>query len=207
MLGLNQLEAAYLEGNVRRLEIEKTIPLSALGSALEELKADNSTGKCTFSLDEKLFDRDFPGHYCRQIKTISISIPAVVGPYQNINATLTQTSNKTLIKEDVNALKYLLDSQVAGNQPDRSILRSDWRSNQKIALSKGINDAGVFELNFRDERYLPFEGTGAVSTWELNFSSETFDLIKDNLTNVIIHLSYTALAGQTHTQAAKTLAR
>jgi hypothetical protein len=30
-------------------------------------------------------------------------------------------------------------------------------------------DAGMFELNFRDERYLPFEGAGAISEWRLEF--------------------------------------
>jgi hypothetical protein len=33
-----------------------------------------------------------------------------------------------------------------------------------IATSTAQNDAGVFEFNFRDERYMPFEGAGAIST-------------------------------------------
>ena len=36
-----------------------------------------------------------------------------------------------------------------------------------IAVGQGQNDSGVFELNFRDERYLPFEGAGAISQWRL----------------------------------------
>jgi Tc toxin complex TcA C-terminal TcB-binding domain len=34
---------------------------------------------------------------------------------------------------------------------------------QSIATSSAQNDSGMFELNFRDERYLPFEGAGAIS--------------------------------------------
>jgi hypothetical protein len=34
---------------------------------------------------------------------------------------------------------------------------------QSIATSHAQNDSGMFELNFRDERYLPFEGAGAIS--------------------------------------------
>jgi hypothetical protein len=35
------------------------------------------------------------------------------------------------------------------------------------------HDSGVFELNFRDERYLPFEGAGAInSTWTLDLPSQ-----------------------------------
>ncbi|NET85023.1 MAG: hypothetical protein F6J94_24835, partial [Moorea sp. SIO1F2] len=191
MLGLNQLEKAYIEGNVRRLEIEKTISLLQLNpKAFQQLK---DTGKCEFKFSEKLFDFDFPGHYCRQIKTIAISIPAVVGPYQNINATLTQTSNKTLLKPDVQVVQFLLGE--TDEIPDTSILRSNWRRNQKIAISRGANDNGLFELNFRDERYLPFEGTGAVSTWELSLPKQTNRIDFDTISDVIITLSYTALDG------------
>jgi len=164
---------------------------------------DLKNGKCQFELSEKLFDDDFPGHYCRQIKTISISIPAVIGPYQNIKATLTQLCDRTLIKPDCKAVKYLLDPK-KNPQPATSIasaLRSSWRRNQKIALSRGVNDTGLFELNFRDERYLPFEGTGAVSTWELSLPRETNKQIDcASLSDVIINLSYTALDGGDHFQ-------
>lgn len=192
MLGLNQLEKAYVEGNVRRFEIEKTISLLQLDpQAFQKLK---NTGKCEFELSEKLFDFDFPGHYARQIKTIAVSIPAVVGPYQNISATLTQTSNKTLLKPDVNAVEYLLAG--GENPPDESILRSNWRRNQKIAISRGAMDNGLFELNFYwDTRYLPFEATGAVSTWELSLPKQTNRIDFDTISDVIITLSYTALDG------------
>ncbi|WP_157823288.1 hypothetical protein [Psychromonas sp. MB-3u-54] len=43
------------------------------------------------SLLEKHFDRDFPRHYCRKIKSISVSLPAVVGSYQNVQASFGKT--------------------------------------------------------------------------------------------------------------------
>jgi hypothetical protein len=36
-----------------------------------------------------------------------------------------------------------------------------------IAASSAQYDSGVFELSFRDERYLPFEGAGVISDWSL----------------------------------------
>ncbi|KYF86992.1 hypothetical protein BE17_19785, partial [Sorangium cellulosum] len=50
-------------------------------------------------------------------------------------------------------------------------------------------------LNFRDERYLPFEGAGAESTWrlELPLEDQAFDM--DTLSDVVIHLRYTARDG------------
>jgi len=45
-----------------------------------------------------------------------------------------------------------------------------------IATSTGLNDAGLFELNFRDERYLPFEGSGTVAgIWRLALTSGALD--------------------------------
>ncbi|NEQ66041.1 MAG: hypothetical protein F6K21_11170 [Symploca sp. SIO2D2] len=173
MWGLNQLEKAYLDGNSRTFEIEKVISLRQLDeTAFNTLK---ETKKCPFSLTKEKFDHDFPNHYGRQIKTIDLSIPAVVSPYQNINAMLSQTQNTVYTKPN-------------GEGP-----RQNWRSQQQIAISRGVNDNGLFVLNFQDERYLPFEGTGAISDWVLELSENTPQNIIDSITDVIITLSYTAI--------------
>ncbi len=64
-----------------------------------------------------------------------------------------------------------------------------------VCTSGAQNDAGVFELNFRDERYLPFEGSGAVCSLRLEMPQETnrFDL--STVTDVVLHVSYTAREG------------
>lgn len=46
------------------------------------------------------------------------------------------------------------------------------RHTTAIAASMGQNDAGVFEFSFRDERYMPFEGAGAISAWRIELSKE-----------------------------------
>ena len=43
---------------------------------------------------------------------------------------------------------------------------------QSISTSNAQNDSGTFELNFQDDRYLPFEGAGVISTWRLELGSE-----------------------------------
>jgi WD40 repeat protein/ribosomal protein L7/L12 len=148
-----------------------------------------------FPLTERLFDLDFPGHYCRKIKTIALTIPAVVGPYQNVQATLTQTKNRTLLKPDKDGVQFLLPRGEGGENGSDKNIRSNMRQAQQIAISRGINDSGLFELNFHDERYLPFEGTGAVSDWEFEMppANNRFDF--NSISDVIIHLRYTALDG------------
>jgi hypothetical protein len=193
MLDLENMDKTYISLSARPLEIKKTISLLQLNpSALLDLKKN---GECEFDFDEKLFDLDFCNHYCRRIKTLSISFPALVGPYQSINATLTQTYNKVLISPDKAGVSWLLTGE--GQQPAQDIVRQDWRQNQQIGLSQGINDNGMFELNFRDDRYLPFEGTGAISGWKLSMPRATNRIDFNTINDVIINLSYTALSDGT----------
>ena len=51
----------------------------------------------------------------------------------------------------------------------------------------------MFEFNFRDERYLPFEGAGAVeSNWKLEFPSVFKSFDYNTISDIIIHISYTS---------------
>jgi len=193
-LAIEQMAKAWLDNNVRTLEIEKTISLMQLDpKALLDLI---NTGECYFNLTEKLFDSDFPGHYARKIKCLSLTIPAVVGPYQGIKAMLTQVANQVILKPDLNAVNFLLGGGDA-TMPATDVLRSNWWINQQVALSGGVNDAGLFELNYNDERYLPFEGTGAVSSWKLSMPKTNNHFNYAALTDVIVQLKYVAFNGST----------
>ncbi|MCK4794466.1 MAG: hypothetical protein KAV87_62635, partial [Desulfobacteraceae bacterium] len=88
---LEKLEVAYIENNRRELELRKHISLSLLDPVA--LLAFRETGVCFFSLPEALFDLELPGHYMRRLKSVSLSIPSVTGPYTNISATLTMQSS------------------------------------------------------------------------------------------------------------------
>lgn len=64
-----------------------------------------------------------------------------------------------------------------------------------IAVSNGQNDAGLFELNFRDERYLPFEGAGVISKWRLELASKFRQFDYDTMSDVIMTVRYTSMDG------------
>ena len=188
---LDKMEHAYLETHDRSMEITKTISLLDLDAmALIGLK---NTGICEFNFTEQLFDYDFPGHYNRQIKTIAMKI--VAGDGRTVNATLTQLRNKTLLEPDAKAVKYLLAPK--GTQP--MAIRSDWRSSQQIAVSQvdpySEQSNGLFELNFGDERYLPFEGTGAISSWRLALGGKKGSYDINELQDVLIEIKYSARQG------------
>ncbi len=64
-----------------------------------------------------------------------------------------------------------------------------------IATSHARNDSGLFELNFRDERYLPFEGSGAVSKLRLDLPKATNHFDFETISDCILHVNYTAREG------------
>jgi hypothetical protein len=187
---LDRMEKAYIDTNRRGFEITKNISLLDLDPvALLQLK---NKGVCEFSLPEGLFDYDFPGHYCRQIRTLSLTFDIEEG--QTVMATLTQLNHKTVLDPDPKAVKYLLDPK---DLPPLSI-RNGWRATQQIALSaveQGERNNGLFELRFDDDRYLPFENTGAVSTWRLGLNGKKNSYNINSLQDVIINLKYTAEQG------------
>jgi len=162
-LALRQMERAYEDQNQREYELTKSISLLQLDPfALIKLK---ETGRCEFEIPEALFDMDYPGHYMRRIRSVSITIPCVVGPYTTVNATL-RLLNSAIRWQSIPGASY----PRTGDDDQRFYVNRT--PTQAIATSTGQNDSGMFELNFRDERYLPFEGAGAISHWSLDFGSE-----------------------------------
>jgi hypothetical protein len=131
------------------------------------------------------------GQYFRRIKAVGLSIPCVVGPYTGVNATL------TLLRSTVRHNPTLIDDEpdpyAFGEDDERVTVR--YAAGQSIATSSAQNDSGVFELNFRDERYLPFEGEGAISRWRLELADTFRPIDYDTITDAVMHLRYTARPG------------
>ncbi|MBF2050571.1 MAG: hypothetical protein IGS54_24945 [Elainella sp. C42_A2020_010] len=188
-LALKHLENAYVATKPHDYEITKHVSLQLHNPlALIQLK---ETGICEFDIPEESFDLDYPGHYKRRIKTVSVSVPCVVGPYTSLNCTL------RLLKHEYR------NSKLAANASDyaKKLEEADERfvynpiPTTAIAVSQGQNDSGVFELNFRDERYMPFEGAGAISSWRLELPQEFHQFDYQTISDVIIHLRYTSCEG------------
>ena len=203
---LRRLEVAYLEQNRREFELTKHISLVQLDPlAMVRLR---ETGRCFFRLPEELFDLDYPGHYFRRLKTVSLTLPCVTGPYTTISCTL------RLLRNSIRLNTANGDNGYPRNTDDTGLPADDMRFLENnipvkaIAASSGQNDSGVFELNFRDERYLPFEGAGAISEWSLELFSDLpannpdpakpdfgrplrqFDY--SSITDAVLHVKYTA---------------
>jgi hypothetical protein len=180
---LRRMQAAYYAQNSRELEITKHASLLALDPyALVELRKN---GQCTMALPELWFDMETPGHYMRRIKTVGVTVPCVAGTYTGVSVTLT-----------------LLDSHIrttTGTSPqyERSP-GTDPRftdfvgGTSTIVTSHAQRDTGMFNTNLDDDRYLPFEGEGAIGTWRIELNAVYPQIDPATISDVILHLSYTA---------------
>ena len=63
-----------------------------------------------------------------------------------------------------------------------------------------MNDSGMFQLNFDDPRFLPFEGTGVDSTWQLQFSELMPQAIFDSINDIIMEVRYTSEQGSVQSE-------
>jgi hypothetical protein len=184
-LDIKRMELAYHDYNIRELEITRHISLRQLDPmALLTLRI---TGACTTTIPEWLYDRDCPGHYMRRIKSVSLSIPSVVGSFTSVNCTLSLQSSTLRVSPLLNGGVYARDTT-----QDDSRFVDYFGGAESIVTSTGSNDSGMFETNLKDERFLPFEGAGAVSTWSLTLPNQlrTFDYT--TISDALLHVRYTA---------------
>ncbi|MEO8552007.1 MAG: hypothetical protein ABI678_18650, partial [Kofleriaceae bacterium] len=172
LIELQRFERQFIESNYRELEVEHSFSLAQF--VPDELAALRITGECQFEIPEWFFDLTYPGQYRRRLKAVRLTMPCVTGPYSNIGATLRLESSRVRLA-------------ALGNLEPVPL-----RHTTTIATSKAQNDAGVFDFSFRDERYMPFEGAGAVGTWTLTLPKALRMFDYNTITDVILHLDYTA---------------
>ncbi|KAI1111891.1 hypothetical protein F5Y14DRAFT_423958 [Nemania sp. NC0429] len=183
-LDLKRIEMAYLNNRAYEYEVEKNISLRRLHPlALLKLRA---TGTIQFNLPETLFDMDFPGHYCRRIVSVSLRIPCVVGPYVSLNCTLTLQSNTYRIST---ATDDYANTEKAG------AFRTDVIPITSIAVTSSQHDSGRFDFGSNVEKYLPFEGAGAISTWNLELPDRVRQFDYQTISDVIMQVRYTSCNG------------
>ena len=165
---LRMMELHHMKEQGRQFEITKSISLSRLdATALVTLKA---TGTCALTLPKALLDADYPDHMERRIKSVSMTVPCVVGPYSGVNAELTLTKAKEKESGEIAVV-----------------------SKQSIVTSHASSDSGMFELSLNDDRYLPFEGYYVDgSEWQIDLKAAQNGFDVTQVSDVVMHLRYTA---------------
>ncbi|EPS35312.1 hypothetical protein H072_11353 [Dactylellina haptotyla CBS 200.50] len=198
---LKKMESAYVEKPAHDFEMTKSISMKQV-SPMSLLKL-RETGTTDFTIPEVIFDFDFPGHYGRRIKQVTVSIPCIVGPYTSLSCDVRlishcyrleasgSTSNPDYYPANFDA--YATDSRFA----------SDSVPIKAIAMSTGQMDGGQFELSFQSERYAPFEGAGVISRWTLSLPPKSMQQFEyRTISDVVFHIRYMSLDGPTAREAA-----
>ncbi|MCU6217937.1 hypothetical protein KWI05_22795, partial [Enterobacter bugandensis] len=196
MLNLAAMESAYQKWDARALEVERTLSLGerygklstgtfslkdTIKSLLAKGKGEAGSGQDTVSLDKDILSvsvelkglglaSDYPDGMklgkVRRIRQISVTLPALLGPYQDVQAVLGYTGTSPLA-----------------------------RGCSAIAVSRGMNDSGQFQLDFSDGKYLPFEGIDIsdTGTLTLRFPNATGaqKALLASLSDIILHVRYT----------------
>lgn len=205
-LWLLRMEHNYIHRYERRLELRKTIslrklfddtvkPQSGLYSWLEALAQLMATGSLEFCLTQLLFDQDHPGHYCRQISTVTVHLPVVKGPFEDVRATLTQIGSVIATKPTGQSVAYLHGDR-KGVAP--SDIQFNLLAGQSIVLSSGVSDSGLTAQKPDEGLLNPFENSGAVSCWQLKFPwplKQPQAAMLSSLTDIILEICYTAKPG------------
>ena len=195
MFDLRRMEAQYLANNLRELELTKHVSLALTQPlALVQLL---QTGSCSIALDETLFDGDNPGQYFRRLRSVALTIPCVTGPYTGVNATLSlgQSVIRTVAPPSVDYSPWIWRNNTGPSNDPAISASPSVAATPIIATSTGQNDAGLFEVNLHDERWLPFEGQEAVSQWSLALDPRDNNFDVSSVTDVVLHIRYSARFG------------
>jgi hypothetical protein len=168
------LEQYAFQTNQRKLQLTRVLSLAQLDPlALAQVRANGTT---TFVTSMRMFDQDFPGHYLRLIRRVTVSVIALIPPSEGIHATLASTGM----------------SRVAVG-PDPIHTNSVPRPPESVALSAPINATGVFTFEPPTGMRDPFEGLGVDTTWQFDLpkAANLFDF--STIADVLVTIDYTAL--------------
>jgi Tc toxin complex TcA C-terminal TcB-binding domain/Neuraminidase-like domain len=197
-LNLQKLENVWLQEEQRALEVERTVSLAQhyqgmeseafnlaetvthcithnetdkTGTDQDYVELDDDTLTVSLSINGLNLAEDYPQNLhlgeIRRIKQVSVSLPALLGPYQDVQATLNYGGEHTDLAKGCSAL----------------------------AISRGMNDSGQFQLDFNDGKYLPFEGIDISDPGPLvlrfpHATGKQKQLLQ-SLSDIILHIRYT----------------
>lgn len=127
------------------------------------------------TLDE--FDRDFPGHYRRQLRRVRGSVVALVPPSEGIKASLTTSG---------------VSRMITGDEVFRPVLLR--RPPETISLTSPQDATGVLDLRPEvdaEMRFL-FEGMGVATDWQLDLPWPANNIDPNSLADVYVTYEFTA---------------
>jgi hypothetical protein len=171
------LDQHAIDTDTRKLQMSKTFSLASMFPV--EFEKFRQTGVLPFSTLMPTFDKDFPGHYLRLIKSVKTSVIALIPPTEGIKATLSSTgSSSVVVKNGVFFQKVPLSN----------------KGSETIALTSAINASGMFEMQAVTNKLNPFEGIGVEAGWVFTLPKASNAFSYNTIADIQIAIEYTALS-------------
>lgn len=170
---LAELDQYAFDSTERKLQMTKVISLNEYDPV--QMEIFRNTGRYLFNSSAEQFDNDYPGHYLRLIKRVSVTVIALVPPNKGIKATLINNGISKVVTGDI-----IFQTRTIARNPER------------IAISSPYNDYGVFQLQQETNQYLPFEGTGVETSWEFTMEKASNPFDYRSIADVLISIEYEA---------------
>ncbi|MFN0250264.1 MAG: neuraminidase-like domain-containing protein [Kofleriaceae bacterium] len=148
------------------------------------------TGEAVFSIDEADYDEDGAGDYFRRVRHISLDIPAVRGPYTNVNARLTQLRGEVRIRAHQAA-----DGAYRREAPNDPRFRDDLANGEFIVTNTGLQDDGRIDQGQDGENPPPFAMNGAISSFRIELPPEQNHFDRQTISDVIVRVGLTSRHG------------
>jgi hypothetical protein len=186
---LRALDAAYLSRTDREREITKHVSLAELahadGAASYLVELRDSGIADGVAIPEWLLDADYPGHYFRRLKAVSVSVATVRSSIDGVQCELTLTESRVRKTGSLDG-----DYPYAGLEDPR--FSHSTQAIKALSTSTADDDAGLFQLDLRDEKLLPYEGQGVLGKWRIEVPRMQNRFPLHRISDVILHLRYTA---------------
>ena len=179
------LQAQKLNNTKRKLQLSKTLSLRS-AMPVEFQRFRSREGRLVFSTMMEWFDMDFPGHYLRLINNVRVTVLALVPPAEGIHATLSSSGISRVVVKS------------ADEQAFREITVR--RNPETIALSSPYQASGLFQLDYKDDLLLPFEGSGVAMDWVFDLPKASNQFNFDTIADVFLTMEYTALNNDDYRQ-------
>lgn len=211
---LSTMETSFTKRHERHVQARKDISISSLLSLAEGQSVTSAlakaidAGKLSFRLGPGLFDGDFPGHYLRQIRSVALSFVVTPESEGDLSAAALQERPCMVLIQDANSILVQPSGEGAASLYDPDLatdtVLNNARASQEVVFSSlGPVDSSsemeriVLRAEYADGRYLPFEGTGAISRWTLLFTGTKSGLssLKDRVSDIVLHMDYSAKFG------------
>jgi hypothetical protein len=171
-----QLDQYAFETDQRKQQLTKIISLAQLAPA--EFHRFRKSGVLPFATLLELFDQDFPGHYLRLIKSVRVSVIALIPPTAGIKAVLATSGI----------------SRVVINNGGIFQMTEVRRLPETAAFTSPTNATGLFELTPQpQEMLLPFESMGIDAAWEFQMPKAANQFDFNTIADVLFTIEYTAL--------------